>query len=247
MRREIAAAIAVGIGAAALGDASHAGIVSIVADRDATIYDSGALPLANGAGQYLFCGKNGNGQARRGLISFDLSSIGPGVTITSATLTLHYSQGQATTTIASLHRATASWTQGPTDPDGNEGGGAPAQVGDVTWTDRTFGGAQWATPGGDFDPNASAATAIGADFGIYAFTSAAMAGDVQAWLDGARENHGWFLVGDESAASTAKRFDSSENSKIEFRPTLVIEYVVPAPGCIALCSLALVRFRRRPR
>ncbi|MDZ4830606.1 MAG: DNRLRE domain-containing protein [Phycisphaerae bacterium] len=241
MRVILATASAVAV----VSSSAFADIVSLVADRDASLYESSTTELGNGAGQYFFCGRTNNALARRSVLSFDFSSLGAGVVITNATLTLHYSQGQATTTSASLHRALASWTEGPTDPDGNEGAGAPAVPGDVTWTHRSFGGDAWANPGGDFAALASATTLVGPDFGFVTFTSASLAADVQSWLDGAFANDGWFLLGDESGAGTSKRFDSSENGEALFRPTLTIEYVVPAPSAALVLVAALWSRRRR--
>ena len=58
------------------------------------------------------------------------------------------------------------------------------------------------------------------------------------------------LRGDESAAGTTRRFDSSESFDSTLAPTLDIDYsIVPAPGSLALLSissaLALGKRRRR--
>jgi hypothetical protein len=52
--------------------------------------------------------------------------------------------------------------------------------------------------------------------------------DVQDWLSGATSNNGWILIGDESAATTAKRYFSSENiSALEGqRPRLTLRYLL---------------------
>lgn len=219
-------------------------IVSLVAERDATIYENDSGELGNGAGQHLFCGRTNNGFARRSLLSFDLSSM-VGRTVTNVTLTLHFSQGQSFDTAASLHRALASWSEGPSDPEGNEGGGAPALEGDVTWSYRSFATDPWSALGGDFDATASADTIIGGSFGFYSFSGAGLVADVQAWIDGVHANHGWFLLGDESAAGTTKRFDASENPNAALRPTLTVEYAVPAPSAGAMLAIPWRRGRRR--
>lgn len=48
--------------------------------------------------------------------------------------------------------------------------------------------------------------------GVYSWRGAALAADVQMWLDDASSNWGWILLGDESVVSTARRFDSRENA-----------------------------------
>ena len=54
-----------------------------------------------------------------------------------------------------------------------------------------------------------------------------MASDVQAWHDGVLPTHGWLIVGDDSAAGTARRFDSRETAVTANRPTLTVTYSVP--------------------
>jgi homospermidine synthase len=48
---------------------------------------------------------------------------------------------------------------------------------------------------------------------------------VQSWLDSPQANFGWILIGNESVATTAKRFDTRENIDTSFRPTLSVQYV----------------------
>jgi hypothetical protein len=54
-----------------------------------------------------------------------------------------------------------------------------------------------------------------------------MAADVQGWLDSPATNFGWIIIGNESAALTAKRFDAHESAAT--RPILTVYYTVPAP------------------
>ena len=170
-----------------------------------------------------------------------------GATVTGVTLTLHYSQGQSATTTCSLHRALSAWSEGSSDAEGNEGGGAAATLGDTTWKHTDFDASLWTTPGGDFSAFASASAPIGAEFGFYAWSGAGLAADVQSWLDGSASNFGWFLLGDESAAATSKRFDSAQNPNAAFRPTLAVEYVIPAPGAVAALTAFGAGMPRRRR
>jgi hypothetical protein len=55
-----------------------------------------------------------------------------------------------------------------------------------------------------------------------------MVADVQAWVDGAEGNFGWILVGDESTATTAKRFNSVQNLTVDNRPSLTIVFTPPS-------------------
>ena len=56
-----------------------------------------------------------------------------------------------------------------------------------------------------------------------------MVADVQAWVNNAASNFGWLVLGDESEAATAKRFDTRESAS---PPILTIEYTAagrPSP------------------
>ena len=123
-----------------------------------------------------------------------------------------------------LHLVLADWQEGAADASGNEGSGADADQGDVTWTQRLFKSLDWDTPGGDFTPDASAAVTV-AGIGSYTWQSTTqLVADVQGWLDDPAANFGWLILGDESNLQTAKRFASKENPDEEFRPALTVEY-----------------------
>jgi hypothetical protein len=51
-----------------------------------------------------------------------------------------------------------------------------------------------------------------------------MVADVQSWLDEPSGNHGWCVVGDETTAPSAKRFDSREHFDPAMRPVLTVDY-----------------------
>lgn len=240
--------LGVAIATSCLGSASSAEVVTLLAAQDVTLYETADGSLANGAGAHFFVGRTNNGALRRSILSFDLASLA-GSTITGVTLSLHYSQGQSAASEVSLFRATTSWGEGASDPDGNEGAGAPAGPGDASWTSRGVGGWDWATAGGDFDSAARATSLIGSDFGFYHWSSDFLVADVQAWVNGDLENFGWFLRGNETANGATKRFDSRQNSDGLLVPRLTIEYVVPAPGAafiiMAVFASAAPRRRRR--
>lgn len=243
-----------GVSALALVVSSAQGeIVSLSASRDATIYEAFDGSLANGAGRYLFAGKNNQNRARRALIHFDLTGVVPSdAVITSARLTLHMSQAAGGPSAIRLHRGLASWTTGSSDPDDPEGSGTSATAGDATWlhasADGTGGGTPWEVIGGDFDAITSASVMTSA-VGLYTFDSAQLLADVQAFRADPAANFGWFILGDESGLGNARRFDSSEGGALGgIAPALVIEYsTVPAPSAIALLPLAALAHRRRRR
>lgn len=225
--------------------AASAEVATFDAIAHGTLYESTGDQLANGLGQHLFAGNNGQDLTRRGLIRFDPDGLGD-VVVESAVLRLHVSQANATPSGVSLHRVLSDWGVGSTDAPGGEGGGGAATPGSATWTHAFFGKVPWANPGGDFDALTLASTQVGG-VGWYEWSSDGLTAAVQAMLDEPASNFGWLLRGDESAASTAKRFDSMFSSP-EFRPELVVNYTaVPAPGALALLGVAGGIGRRRRR
>lgn len=211
-----------------------------------TLYDTNGSPLANGLGNHLFAGKNGQGFARRGLIRFDAGALGSDVLIESVTLRLHLSQANAAPTSVGLHRVLSEWGVGSTDAPGGEGGGGAATTGSATWNDAFYEESPWATAGGDFDGITSAASII-ADIGWYEWNGQGLVDDLQRMIDGDIGDFGWLLMGDETSSSTAKRFDSMFAAE-EFRPELVVEFTtVPAPAIGSLFAIAGVLTSRRRR
>jgi len=204
---------------------------TLEATADATLYESETGNLANGAGERLFTGISDDEVARRALLFFDVESVIPsGSEIVSARLLLNLSKkptGDAASFI-DVHRVSQFWTEGPSNPSGQEGLPATAQSGDATWLHRTFNTVSWTTPGGDFAAGASASQAVDAE-GPVVVESQGLALDVQDWLDAPAANHGWILLGDEAGQRNARRFDSRENAAAGNRPQLEIEYI-PGTG-----------------
>jgi hypothetical protein len=234
---------------------ASAELIALQATRDATIYQSNDGSLANGAGRYLFAGRTNQSLARRGLLHFDVASAIPtGAQITAARLTLNLSQvnaGSGTRNV-SLALALSPWTTGASNPADTEASGAQALAGDCTWlhssADGAGGGTLWETAGGDFAAFASATVSTQA-LGLYTWSSLGLLNDVRLFAQDSSRNHGWFLLGDESTAGTARRFDSAD-SALEggIVPTLEIEYsVIPAPGPVVLLALAAFITPRRGR
>jgi hypothetical protein len=212
--------------------ASKHHVKNLAPSKDNTVFEE--ADSSNGKGDYIFAGENLNGEdpppdARRALLAFAVSGdIPANAVIDSVRLTLNMSKTHpsAGDRVVSLHRLTADWGEGDSDASFEEGTGAGAEPGDATWTFRFFNTDTWTTPGGDFVPGASAQQTVGG-LGFYTWWSAEMAADVQAWLDTPASNFGWIVVGDESEATTAKRFDSRENPTAANRPRLTVYYTVP--------------------
>ncbi len=209
---------------------SDATVVPVVldAEKDATIYEEGDGTDANGSGSYLFSGRTaaqGGSAERRALIAFPIAaSIPGGSTISSVSLDVTMSKTISGAQTVGLHRLLESWSEGPSNPSGNEGGGATGGAGDVTWIHREFPDSLWSTPGATFVQSASATVQV-ADVGDYTFSSTPqLVDDVQAWLDDPSSNHGWALVVDAPPTGSAKRFDSRESGTASNRPRLNISY-----------------------
>ena len=226
-------------------------LVSISASRDATLYESFDGSLANGAGQYIFAGKTNQNLARRSVLWFDIGAFVPAdATITSVRLILNVTQANGGNRTMTVHRALTAWTTGASDPDGTEAPGAPALAGDATWlhasADGTGGGVFWQSAGGDFA--AASASLVTTTSGLQTWTSAGLVADVQSYLANPAANLGWFILGDESATGTSRRFDSADSAALGgIVPRLEIEFTpVPTPAAGALLAFAaLARTRRR--
>ncbi len=201
--------------------------VKIAASKDNTLYESDSGSFSNGSGAAFFAGNNNHGEARRGLLAFDLAGTVPaGARLESVTLTLNLSRTLPGTQAVSLHRVLADWGEGMSNATGEEGGGAAAASGDATWLHTFFNTQRWASAGGDFAATPSATQSV-AGLGQYTWGSTPeMVADVQSWLDAPAGNFGWLLLGNEQANGTAKRFDTRENPVIANRPVLTVTYTV---------------------
>ncbi|MCB2153424.1 DNRLRE domain-containing protein [bacterium] len=203
------------------------GVDSYSGTRDTTIYEAG--DLSNGGGQHIFVGNNSSSSARRGFLAYDLSSIPPGSTILSASLTMTVSMDPSweTTTTQKLHVATTDWGEGTVDAPDPEGNGATAQNDDATWFEARKGGVDWITDGGDYIGTESASADVNnsAVGNTITWTSAQMVADIQDWIDGSTSNYGWILIGDEGSSQNAIRYYSSESGAADgSKPHLSVTY-----------------------
>ncbi len=201
--------------------------VVLDAAHDATLYE-GDGSVANGSGSYFFTGateSQAGAAERRALVAFDIgSAVPPGSRITEVTLELNMSRTISGNQTVNLHSVLESWGEGPSDPTGQEGGGAAAEDGDTTWVHRTYPSNMWSSDGGAYTASTSGSALIGGT-GPYAFDSTSvMVADVQGWLDDPSSNHGWALVIPSPPTGSAKRFDSRENGNSANRPRLRINY-----------------------
>jgi hypothetical protein len=240
---QFGAVVVVAIGCAG----ARAGVVTVGAAADNTLYEDSAGSLSNGAGQYIFAGRTSLNAVRRAVIRFDVAAaIPPGSVVQGVTLRLNMSRGISSLSAVSLHRALRAWGEGTSDALDEEGIGIGATPGDATWLHTFFPDQFWTIAGGDFAAASSAATPVSVT-GVYTWSSAAMVADVQAWLDDPGANFGWFILGDEEQFPSAKRFDSRQHPEPANRPALTITYV-PSPGASLLLlagAAAATPLRRR--
>jgi hypothetical protein len=210
-----------------VASSATAAIININPNKDNTLYeyDPAEGDHSNGAGFHFFAGENAMGELRRGVLAFDVAgAIPPGSTIVAVSLTMNMSMTPAGALTVELHKLLADWGEGTSHAPMGEGDGAPATPNDATWRHRFFDTIFWTNEGGDFSATVSASQSVGG-IGQYTWTSAQMVADVQSWLDDPASNFGWLVLGDESAAATAKRFDTRESSS---PPVLTIQYI-PGP------------------
>ena len=186
-------------------------------------------------GSRFFCGINGIGEVRRGVIAFDVAgSVPPCATIVSVDLALEVVQSVNIDLSCSLHRILEPWGEGASIATVmGQGQGGAAAAGDATWIHTFFPGTAWSTPGGAFATSASGALIVGRS-GPHTWRSTpGMVADVQSWLDAPATDYGWLVRTDESAPSTTKAFATKEDANPVLRPALRVTYVVPSAQSVS--------------
>jgi hypothetical protein len=210
-----------------------AATVQVFASRDNTIYDVAPGDLSNGLGEYIVVGgAAGTAAARRGLISFDLSSanIPAGATVLDVVLSMNVSQSLGGAAAVGVHRVLKAWGEAGSNASGDEVEGARAEPLDATWLFSLFDSSAWGNPGGDF-AQASGSTQVGAP-GAYEWIGGGLISDVQNWLDHPDTNFGWLLKGNETAGNM-KSFISRDSAAVALRPSLEVTYELPVlPGVV---------------
>lgn len=196
--------------------------ISLTPVKDNTLFESETGSLSSGSGTTVFVGANGSLLKRRALLAFDVAAALPADAIVETVelqLTVSNAQNDTPRDVT-VHAVLADWGEGASASTG--GGGAPAMPGDATWLHRFTPDSLWASAGGDYDPAPLATTAV-AGIGPYTWSGAALAADVQRWIDDPAASFGWILTGEETVANSARRIDSREADPAT-RPALVITY-----------------------
>jgi len=210
--------------------AASADTVSLLAQKDNTIYLDLNGQLSNGHGIYLFVGRTTNDLLRRGLIGFDLSSIPTNATITAATLSLFSNRPRPNDVAVdvSLNRALRDWGEGASDAGDPGGIGAQAQTNDATWLHNFYDTSFWTTAGGDFSPTSSATTPV-LENGIYTWSGSGLLADVQSWVSNPATNFGWFILAPEKDTGNAQRFNTRQNTGDVPQLTVTYQFSSPTP------------------
>jgi hypothetical protein len=208
---------------------AFAEVVTMTADKDATIYSNSSF--SNGSGDFLHLGlNNSESLTKRVVLHFDVEGILPmWATLDSVKLTMYVSRTQIGNKTVDLFTLSEHWSEGPSDAGGNEGSGTASLPGDVTWLHTSYNTEFWSTPGGTYVQPAVASMVVG-DTGHYTWGSTtAMVDDVQRWIDHPDSNFGWLMINDEASRSS-KRFDSRHNQNVSQRPQLSVWYT-PVENC----------------
>ena len=215
---------------------ASAATISLTSSADTSLMEV-APTNNNGAQDFFQCGTTQNGPRMRSVLRFDLGPLPTNAVILSASVMLSVTKLPAEPGAAapfSLHRMFRDWNEGTNVAVLNIGQGAPAKMGDATWTHAHFNTNAWAAPGGvpgaDFAAFESGSAFI-YDTGGSPYTlgpTADLAADVSGWLQNPASNFGWFFIcDDEGTRFTAKRFGSREHVNPDVRPQLVLSYLIP--------------------
>ena len=168
------------------------------------------------------------GKQARGLVKFDVSSIPPGSTITSAQLALHSANSgpRPGNLTVGIHRALVSWTEGDNEGQGSGELGSFADEGESSWNRRFAPSTTWGAPGGqagaDYVSAASTTFSL-PQVGAATASGAQLAADIQTWVNNSQTNFGWFLIPQNDVPN--RQVVSSEGGANQ--PRLTITYDEP--------------------
>ena len=198
--------------------------VVLTPSKDNTLYQSDTGSVSNGAGPHFFTGTTRTRARRRALLAFDVAAqIPPGSRITRVSLAMNVSMTISGAQPVTLHRVTVNWGEGTSNAGAsNDGLGASSTPNDATWVHTFFPDRRWTNAGGDFTADADATGSPASGNSVW--EGGTMIARVQEWLDQPASNFGWIVIGNESGAATAKRFDSREVPSAATRPALTIEF-----------------------
>ncbi len=211
------------------GIQAYGAIANISPSQDNTVAED--FPdNSSGICDSVYSGNTDNSAARRAFLQFDIAgALPPGSVINSVSLSMAVTRGSNhIDSTFTLHPVNAAWIEGTNGCGVRGGGQGEPSTGGVTWNTQPGFGA------------ASGSTLINSTSPVW--SSAAMASDVQGWLDNSGSNNGWVLIGDENNPTTTRRFDSSEGGTpplliVDYTPTGDVEACCATDGS---CSLSVV-------
>ena len=173
---------------------------------DTYMYQSN--PTTNYGSENKFQVNQNIGYRQRSLVKFDLSSIPPGVQITSATLKLYLQYTSAQGRTYCVYRLTQSWTETG-----------------ANWL-RYDGTNPWSSYGGDYTEVGGACSTVPS---VNNWMSWVVTDIVKAWIEGSEPNHG-FLIKDSAEGPDEQNYMSQFSSREKpivtenLRPILEITY-----------------------
>jgi len=194
-----------------------------------------------GVWDLLQVGNDDSNGVNRGLIQFDLSSISPGVTVDSATMTLYKAWYDTASNNRAMqcYRVRRAWLEGTR----NDVVDSPATG--ATWVRYDLTN-NWSTAGCGDTTNDREASSIGSATWTtgealgtsHAYTLSTAA--VSEWIDGDFDNNG-MLLQMETESDDAYNAGSSDHATTGYRPILVVEYTEAA----SIVPVAMNSYRRR--
>jgi hypothetical protein len=259
------------------------GVSSVRADIFANIPSTGDDTLFQGGVNNslgdpgIFVGTDSSGSFKDGLMIFSVSAIPTDATITGATLDLYIGQvagsgggnvvNSGSPRTISLYDESQVWGASTNEVGSTafagHGQGFAANQGDATWNDAAYNSNSslatlWSTgmPANILSTSTALATTSGIPGTTSAevqWTSAALASEVQNWVDTPTSNNGLAVVNANSgSAQSFLAFwgaQGAANAGNGLAPDLVVTYVVPEPLSISLVvfGIPILLCRRRRR
>ncbi len=148
----------------------------------------------------------------RSLILFDISSIGPENTVTSAKLQLYHDSNYGSEGVTvKAYRLTVGWDEFQT-----------------SWKNRTAT-LLWTTPGSQYLEEIDSVVLPPSSGDYYNFSIETA---VRGWVNGSYTNYGLVLIADSASEGNYTYFGSSESAVQSQRPYLTVEYAENAPPSI---------------
>lgn len=195
-------------------------------DQDAVLYEISDGSLANSKGEYLFVGKDSEGDIKRSLLRIDLGDEIPlDATIDSAFLFISLNKTRNDEQPLYGYQVLSRWIEGSSNASANEGKGTSVTNGDPTWLHRIYPDTLWDQEGGDFGEDILFQGTVDGT-GTYSLqATSAFLELMTQWLHNETPNYGFILLGNEDVENgSSKRFASHQFSGTANRPQLSVYF-----------------------